>query len=399
MQCLSIRPISPGNQDWFLLMVRSHDLSGLDYHRIARIDARSARDLIAGGVGMNAQRDLPFNLPTEDPARPGILFVEPRPDPMPDAALWILSIRRGNDKQPLAYINDDKLIMLMSIPDAIAFPNGEPDWKRHDAVLTRFRIDALRAEADRLEARLPVMASFGPASAPGSVDLKSAIQRMTGHPDQIMAGRVISDDSAGQTVTFRLSEEGSAFEKITARIQADGRYSVVMCGGRLLREGHLSEYQVPGFTARVAVDIAITDPQVFQGMFGIDPDTGASNNSLAKLLALDERVAPFLRIEHADMRPAEDGRARLTIEARTDDEASLMAGLRAVFIETWGGDDGMPGSREGVIFEACLASNGNTSPDICGFEILDWQAAAEGCFTKDRVAEQEPGISLADPSM
>ena len=349
----------------YQLAIRYHDLSGTDYSRIATMDGDTARDLVASKTGVDF---LTGKLPETPERRPGRLFVTPRPDPKPDTALWILNIQRASGLHKIAYINDEKLNALMATDAKIGFPEGEPNWKRHDEVLTRLRINELRAEADRLEATLDTPKAV-------SVPLDGIPARITG-----IAGygwESSADLPGGQKLhIFKLPEWHEAIDDGMGEMHliadAAGGYRAQLPTGQVLREGHLSDFAEPGFRVRSVVELDVTDPDAFREAFGIEPGAGAADGGLTKLLNMEPEIAEVLKVERAELRATEGGAFILTIEASAENEAELMADLRRVYSDCWGGADGFPTTREGAVFEACLASNANPSPDTCGFQINDW---------------------------
>ena len=165
---------------------------------------------------------------------------------------------------------------------------------------------------------------------------------------------------------------------------AGGGYRVMMPDtGQALRAGHLFDFTHPGFRVRTTIEIDVMDPEVFREHFDLEPGKAARDEALSKFLAMDSDVEDHIKIVSAQLWSAgvEGGsdieRFLLEIEASTQDEAAFMTALRTVFTETWGGSDGFPTTREGAVFEACLASNANPSPDTCGFLINDWYPPRE----------------------
>lgn len=134
------------------LLQRSHDLGGVDYETIAVIGVGHAFAAQAGGA------PITWLYPEEPPevARPGKLKVSLRDQITREDPPWELRLERGGESTLLAYLNETKLASLTA--GLRGYHTGilpsQAEIETLSRKMTAFRIEDLRAEADRLEANL-----------------------------------------------------------------------------------------------------------------------------------------------------------------------------------------------------------------------------------------------------
>lgn len=145
---LAMKPSTRGVIGRYNLVIRRHDLAGTEYEHVAPLTTDQAHDLSSRPGGPGWVFDPPEK---PDNVRPARLEIAPREDPSPDVPLWQLSLVRDDDVERLAFIDDEMVLKLMGLPKSVDFSEGEPDWARHDRLVSRFRAAALRAEADAID--------------------------------------------------------------------------------------------------------------------------------------------------------------------------------------------------------------------------------------------------------
>lgn len=103
-----------------------------------------------GMTSLRWQHEVPFHRNVE----PGRISLHLRDDAEAGQALWSMKIDRDGSSEHMCYINDDRANLLLMELGKDIFDDFEGDWDRHSRMCKRFRIDALRAEADELERQL-----------------------------------------------------------------------------------------------------------------------------------------------------------------------------------------------------------------------------------------------------
>ena len=154
MSSIVLRPIS--NQGAFLLALRTHDLSGVDYTRIALLTAREARAISGPHTGIYANGTIPVTDAGEETLP---LVIERVPDREPGTAAWRMRIgdelvMREKDGSMVALrLNDSSVLSLVSHSRVRLAGGAMPDWTLRTVEDMEDRAIELRAAARDMAVR------------------------------------------------------------------------------------------------------------------------------------------------------------------------------------------------------------------------------------------------------
>ena len=226
-----------------------------------------------------------------------------------------------------------------------------------------------------------------------SIDCAEVVSRIIGLPDYKSTGRPIP---VGQDVVLHIVEfagdralvDASDLvpESVHLIVDGAGGYRAFIPGEtEAMREGHLSEFETPGFTTRIWIDFSIHDARLFNSHFGQVPDTPQWDGVKSGFFNLEDGIAAHLELRNITLRqieaqaPGAVAALRVELEGVCRDELKLVQALREDYKACWGSMAGFPKSRPDVLAEAALLSNANPSPDLCGFEIENFGPVSTTC--------------------
>ena len=154
MSSIVLRPMS--NPDAYLLALRTHDLSGVDYTRISILTRREARAISGSHTGIYASTPIPVTDAGEESLP---LVIERVPDREPGKAAWHMRIgdelvMRERDGTMVALrLNDSSVLSLVS-HSKVRLAGGEmPDWTLRSVEDMEDRVIELRAAAKDMAAK------------------------------------------------------------------------------------------------------------------------------------------------------------------------------------------------------------------------------------------------------
>lgn len=158
MRTLILRPQTYQSEVMALLCIRSHDMGGVDYERVARLSLDQAASVLAGTRGGNGLSAIGSHFPDgqfDREAAPGRLTIVPRPDPQLNTRNFIMHLNKeGSDPEQICYISEGMIHELQSIRADVEIKVTEQDFKAVEDTLTRLKAADLRRQAAELEASL-----------------------------------------------------------------------------------------------------------------------------------------------------------------------------------------------------------------------------------------------------
>ncbi|MCW3783027.1 hypothetical protein [Defluviimonas salinarum] len=129
------------------MALRTHDLSGADYQPIVRMTIEQGLSVAAGVPSVRWLFRPPLS---NTEIRPMRLEAVLRTDPGAEKVNWILEGVSDTGRERICHIGD-RAVRELESHGALA---NTPDWATADRIEKRLLIEALRAEADQLEAEL-----------------------------------------------------------------------------------------------------------------------------------------------------------------------------------------------------------------------------------------------------
>jgi len=134
------------------LVLRSHDLGGTDYSYIATLDVAQAQAIEKGDAGIH----FLGNSVAQPDIQPAYLKVKLRENLDRDNPPWLLMLECNGEQTEIAQLTTGKVGLIKegvrgSRSDILP---SQAEVDRLNAAMKRFKIEDLRAEADRLEAEL-----------------------------------------------------------------------------------------------------------------------------------------------------------------------------------------------------------------------------------------------------
>jgi len=158
MRTLTLRPQTYQSQAMALLCIRSHDMGGVDYERVARLSLDQAASVLAGTQWRNGGLAIDSHFTDGDldsSAAPGRLTVSPRPDPQMNTRNFMMHlVKEGSDPEQICYVSEEMIRDLQSIGADVAINVTEEDYHAVEDTLTRLKAADLRRQAAELEASL-----------------------------------------------------------------------------------------------------------------------------------------------------------------------------------------------------------------------------------------------------
>jgi hypothetical protein len=158
MRSLILRYYNRQSEQMAALCIRSHDMGGVDYERLAVMTLDQAVSVVLGSRGGNGRPAIDNHLTEKDWGKsvtPGRLTIAPRPDPQLGVRNFVMHlVKEGSDPEQIGYISEEMLHDLQDIRADVEINVTEEDLKAMGDALTRLKAADLRRQADELEATL-----------------------------------------------------------------------------------------------------------------------------------------------------------------------------------------------------------------------------------------------------
>lgn len=132
-----------------------------------------------------------------------------------------------------------------------------------------------------------------------------------------------------------------------------------------------------------AVQLNITDLDEFLASMEISDMSDITSDVLTeKLLVPGEDTQPptviNVKCKNITIDPGPASLSlKFVVSAEFPNQPALIEDSKMCYFENWGDDSWGPENNAEALFELLLASNANPSPDLMGFEIVDWSLEIE----------------------
>lgn len=198
----------------------------------------------------------------------------------------------------------------------------------------------------------------------------------------------VNIDTASKSYIFENIDWGSidhwgSPDDVLVKIHPFGDYEISDAAtGEMLTQGFAED--VLAGTILIGCTIRIEGEREFRSFLGLDADVEFKEDHLYavtqtamphKLIGLDAIKVINLRKEGLDL--------TFEVEAKVMSMRNLVAAARLAYAETWGDQAWIPATPQEALFEICLGSNPNPSPDEIGFAFTEfWESRDQ---MKDRL--------------